>query len=746
VQVWRSEPPSLQFGAASYRRYVEWRSRNRVFEELGAWAPAARALTGGDAPERITTGRASASFFRVIGSPPLLGRWFSDDEDRVGGEKVVVVSEAFWRRRLGGSTAALGTTLTLDAVPHTVIGVAPAPFGDTWRMDTWVPLALNDDIAPSGNFLMVFGRMRDGIGLEQARAGLADLAAEMTRAFPEDRYGFTALSLHDVLTRGPRQALWILLGTTGLVLLIACANVANLLLARAVSRQREMAVRTALGAGRGRLARQLVTETVLLAVSGGLAGLVLAAGLLRIFTLLAPANFPRLAAITIDWTVLAFSLGVALLCGFLAGVLPGVHVARAVPGEALREGSTRGATGGRARGATRLLVMSEVALAVMLVATAALTVKSLQQLTRQDLGLDTENVVTFSITMPTSSPVPGGAESERIAQFFQTFEERLRGLPGVRSVGAINLLPIAQTGTNGQVFLRDRTLKPEEAPLAEFRVVTPSYFESVRIPLLAGRLLDERDTRESVGVVVINETLARILWPDQPPAAAVGQFMTTGFDNRTHFREVVGVVHDVRSRRVDAPPDAETYVPLAQYPWPTMTFTLRTTMAPESVIPQVRSALADLDPRLPLASVRTFREVIEGATRASRMYSALTALFGILAATLAAVGIYSVMSYSVAQRTRELAIRSALGASSQGLLGLVLREGFLISGLGILGGIAGAAAASGLVQALLYQVSPRDPLILAATALGVAAVALLGYLIPALRAARVQPAVALRSE
>jgi putative ABC transport system permease protein len=746
VQVWRTEPPSLQFGSASYRRYVEWRARNRVFDETGAWAPAGRTLTGREAPERLAGGRASASFFRVIGASPALGRWFSEEEDRPGGAKVVVVSESYWRQRLGGTPGVLGTTLTLDGAPHTVIGVAPASFHETWRVDAWVPLAMSVDGGTPGNFLLVYGRLGDGGSLEQARAGLTDLAAEMTRDFPQDRYGFNALALHDVLTRGPRQALWILLGTTAFVLLLACANVANLLLARAVARQREMAVRTALGAGRARLLRQLVTETVLLSIAGGALGLLLAVALLRLFALLAPANFPRLASIGLDWTVLVFSSSVALLCGFLAAVLPGLHVSRAEPSEALREGSTRGATAGRARAASRLLVMSEVALAVMLVTAAGLTVKSLQQLTRQSLGLVTQNVLTFAVTIPTAGFGPNTADGPRIAQFFQTFEDRLRALPGVSSVGAINMLPIAQTGTNGQVYLRDRQLKREEAPIAEFRVVSPSYFESVGMPLVAGRPLDTRDSGDTSKVVVINETMARMLWPGQPPSAAIGQFMGTGFDDGSMFREVVGVTRDVRSRRVDAPPDAETYVPLAQFPLPTMTYTLRTAMPPASLIPVVRGALADLDPQLALAAVRTFEEVLAGATRTSRLYSALTALFGLLAATLAIVGIYSVMSYSVAQRTRELAIRSALGASNQGLLGLVLREGFLMTGIGIVAGVAGAIAASRLLQALLYQVSPTDPVVLAATAVGVAAAALLGYLVPALRASRVAPAVALRSE
>jgi putative ABC transport system permease protein len=427
--------------------------------------------------------------------------------------------------------------------------------------------------------------------------------------------------------------------------------------------------------------------------------------------------------------------------------LPGLQVARADPSDALREGALRGATAGTARAASRVLVMSEVALAVMLVAAAGLTIKSLQRITRQDLGLATDNVLTFAVTIPASGFVPNlPDENSRVKRFFESFEERLRALPGTTSVGAINMLPIAQTGTNGQVYLRDRQLKREEAPIAEFRVVSPSYMQTVGMTLITGRFIDQRDTADTGNVVVINETLARMLWPGQPPANVLGQFMGTGFDDGKTFREVIGVVRDVRSRSVQLPPDAETYVPLAQYPLPTMVFTVKSATRADTLVPLVRSALADLDPRLALATPRTFEDVLAAATRSSRLYSALTALFGVLAGALAIVGIYSVMSYTVAQRTRELAIRSALGASNQGLLGLVLREGFVMTGVGILVGVAGALAASRLLQVLLYEVSPTDPVVLGGTALGVTGAALLGYLVPALRASRVQPAAALRAE
>ena len=742
LQVWRTELPRLQFGSASHPRYLDWRARNRVFEEMGAYAPAGLTLTGREAPQRIGGARATASLFRTLAAPPVIGRYFTDEEDAPGRPPVIVLGQPYWRRQFGGDPSVLGRTLTIDGRAHTVIGVAPAIYTEMWRVDAWVPLARAVDQSTRGNnFLVVVGRLKDGVTHEQAQSGLAELAAEMSRDYPDDQYGFFTLSLHDVLTRGPRQALWILLGATGLVLLIACANVANLILVRAVTRQREMAVRTALGAGQGRIVRQLITEAMLLAMLGGTLGLAVAAVLLRVFALVAPANFPRLASIALDGRVLAFSFTVAALAGLIAAIAPALQATRAQPSEALREGS-RGATAGSARAMSRLLVVGEIAMAVMLVTAAGLTIRSLQELMRQDLGFDTQGVLTFSVSITDKRQ----SDATAVAQFFRSLEARIGTLPGVESVGAISMLPIAQTGTNGPVRLPDRVIEPQDSPLAEMRVVTPGYFETVSLPVLAGRFPDVRDLASSPPVTAINETLARQLWPDELPQAIVGRRIGSGFDPDGIWREVVGVTRDVRSRRPDAPPDAEMYVPHSQASLASMVFTVKSSGSPEALVQPIRAQLAELDPTLPMASIRTFEEVIAGATRNSRLYSVLTVVFGLLAAVLAIVGIYSVMSYNVTQRLRELAIRSALGASSNGLLKLVVREGFLMSAIGIAIGLAGAFGASSLIRALLYQVSPTDPLVFASTAAAVAGAAVLGYLIPAFRASRVEPAIALRSE
>jgi putative ABC transport system permease protein len=742
VQVWRSELPRLQYGSASLPRYVDWRARNRVFEEMGAYSPGGLTLTGRDAPERIGGARATASLFRTLAAPPVAGRYITDNEDTPGGAKVIILGEQYWRRRFAADVGVLGQTLIIDGEAHTVVGIAPAAFTEMWRVDAWVPLARAVDPATRlSNYLVVVGRLKNGTTYEQMQAGMSELAAEMSRQYPNDRYSFYTLRLHEVLTLGPKRALWILLGATGLVLLIACANVANLMLVRAVTRQKEMALRTALGAGQARIVRQLVTETVLLAGVGGLLGLGLAAALLRLFVVVAPANFPRLSAIGLDTRVLVFAFAVAGVTGLLTAVLPALHAARSQPNDALREGS-RGATAGRARMMSRVLVMGEIAMAVMLVAAAGLTLRSLQELIQQDLGLTTRGVLTFTVSITDQRQ----SDSDAITRFFRSLETRLGALPGVEAAGAISMLPIAQTGTNGPVRVPERVIKPEESPLAEMRVVSGGYFKAVGIPVVAGRLPDDRDLSTGPQVAAINETLAHALWPGQSLATIVGRRIGLGYDKDGVWREVIGVVRDVRSRRPDAPPDAELYVPHSQQPVPSMAFTVRAVGSPDSLVAGIRRELAQLDPLLPMASVRPFEEVIAGATRNSRLYSVLTAVFGILAASLAIVGIYSVMSYTVAQRMRELAIRSALGASNRGLLRLVLREGFVMSAIGIVAGLAGAIGASQVIKALLYQVSPTDPLVFALTAAGVAAAAVLGYLVPAFRASRVELAVALRGE
>jgi predicted permease len=741
VQVWRSELPRLTFGSASLARFGDWRERQRTFTELGAWAPQGMTLGSAGGPERVNAAAASASLFRVLGTAPVAGRWFTDEEDRPGAPRVAVLGMALWQRRFGGSPDVLGTTLVLDGHPHVIVGVAPPGMDEVWRRDLWVPLARPVDPAQRGNnFLLVFGRLRDGTDIDEARRSLNAMAGEIERDHPEDRYTFTVWQLHDVVTDGSRRGLWVLLGATGLLLLIACVNVSNLLLARAVARERDLAVRASLGASRSRLFGQVIGETVVIALAGSAAGLAAAWALVRAFVSLAPVGFPRLANIGIDGRVLAFAILVAVVAGLAAGLAPAIHLVRADLNSTLRAGQSRGATASRARAASRALVVSEVALALALLTTAALMVKSLWNLLAQDLGVTSARVLTFAVGLtPETSSNP-----DAITRFVSDFESRIRALPGVTHVGAINMLPIAATGFNGPASRPGEVVPAERQPLTELRIVSPGYFDAMGMRLVAGRGLTDRDAAGAPAVVVVNEALAAALWPGTPAAAVVGERIKTPWDGTDQFRVVAGVISDVRSRRPENPPAPEVYAPMTQVPSASMTYVVRSDGDPVALTAPVRAALADIDPALPMASVRTFDDVRANATRTASLTSWLSTLFGLLAAALAMLGIYSVMSYTIAQRERELAIRAAVGATRGTLLGIVLREGLTLSAAGLAVGLAIALAGSRALASLLYGISATDPAILAASAAVLAVVALAGYGLPAMRASRVDPVAALR--
>lgn len=742
IQVWRSELPALTYGSASYARYLDWREHQHVFTELGAWSPRGVTIAGPEGPERAPGAMASASFFRVIDAPPVVGRYFTDDEDRKGGERVTVISEGLWRRRYQQSAAVLGSPVQIDGEAYTIVGVAPSGFSEVWRLDVWIPLGLFADPANRGsNFLLSFGRLRDGMTLDSARRGLAELAAQMSRDHAIDKYTFTARPLHEVITENAKRGLWLLLAATSLLLLIACTNVANLLLARSVVRERDLAIRASLGAGRRRLLGQVMGETIALGILGSIVGIGLAWGLLRIFVSLAPANFPRLAAISLDAGMLAFSLAVAVVAGLVSGLAPAIHLLRSDLNGVMRSGGSRGATAGRARAASRLLVIAEVALALALVTTAGLMVKSLLRLQAQDLGFTRAPVLTFGVGLPPF--VASG--NEAVLRFQSEFAQRVRALPGVTHASAISLLPIGATGNNGPVRRIDQTGDGDGVPVTEFRVVTDHYFETMAVPIIAGRAIDGRDRSGTTAVAIVNETLARRLFPTVGPPTVVGQPIRIGRVGGAPST-IVGVAANVRSRRPDAVPDPEVYVPFAQVPTPGMSYVVRAEGDPAALTGQIRAALGQLTPHVALAAVRTFDEVVSTSTRTSGLLSWLSVLFGVLAAALAILGIYSVMSYTVAQRERELAIRAAVGASRSSLLSIVLREGLMLSGAGIAAGAVIAAVSSGVLRSLLYEVSATDPIVFAASALGLTAIALAGYLIPAARAARVEPVAALRSE
>lgn len=743
VQIWRSELPALTYGSASYARYLDWRAGQRPFTDLGAWAPRGMTLGGADGPERVSGATASSSWFTVVDAPPLAGRWFSEEEDRRGGSRLAVISEGLSRRRFGGAAAAIGRDLQIDGEPYTVVGVAPASLAEVWRYDIWIPLGVIADPTNRGsNYLLVLGRLRPGLTLAAARLQMGELAAQMTRNHPDDDYTFTAREIHDVVTEGATRRLWVLLGATVLLLLISCTNVANLMLARSVARERDLAVRASLGASRRQLVSQVLGETVALGMVGSAVGAALAWALLGSFVAMAPPNFPRLSAIALDFRILAITSIVGVLSGLIAGLLPALHLTRSDLNAASHGGATRGATARRARSAGRLLVVSEIALALALVTTAGVMVKSLLRLQDVDLGLTREPVLTFAVSLP-----PTVADGEEAIVRFQTeFVRRVRAIPGVAAASAINMLPVAATGNNGIVRRPDQLGEREGVPVTEVRVVMDGYADAMGIRLLAGRAIDDRDRQGAAPVAVVNRRLAGQLWPALTPAQVVGQQVRAPFDTGSTRREVIGVVADVRSRRPDAAPDPEIHAPFAQVPSATLTYVVRAEGDPVRLTAPIRAALAEMTPNVALAAVRTFDDVVATATRTSSLLSWLSVLFGALAGVLAVVGIYGLMSYTVAQRERELAVRAAVGATRRSLLALIVREGLLLSAAGIAAGILIAWAVSGVIASLLFEVTATDVTVFILSAVGLAAIGGLGYAVPALRASRVEPVVALRSE
>jgi putative ABC transport system permease protein len=734
--------PAVRFASVGFAKYVALRERNRTLVALGAMAPIGLTLTASGAePEQVGGSRGSADVFKAMRVEPLHGRWFTADEDQPGGAPVILLSHTLWMRRFGADPRVVGTTITVDGQARTVTGVMPAGFTYPGRTEAWIPLSLSEATAGPGNFLRLVGRMRPGTSVEQARA---DLEA-VTAAFNEERglkRGVLVWPLHEIMVDSNRRTLLVLQGAVAFVLLIACANVANLLLARSVARRHELAIRTALGAARWRIVRQLLTESILLAVAGAGTGLVLAGWLLRLFKALAPARFPRAASLEIDSSVLVFTVGVAVLTGLLFGVAPARRGIRTDPNDALRDAAGRGASSAGGRGASRSLVVAEVSLAVVLVVGAGLMVKSLLRLQQQETGFRAENAVTFDLNLPTARY----GDDKTVTAAYERLLEEIRTVPGVEAVGAINHVPLVRFGFNGIIVIEGQPPQPaDKAPAVEFRVVTPGYFDAMGVPLRAGRPLTARDTAAGQPVVVINEAMARQFWPGQSPLGA--RIQPPFADDKSPWFEIVGIVGDVRSWTLRTPPVPECYGTHAQSPVLGLSPVIRTGNVPiETVLPAIRQRIAAVDPALPLVRVQTLTRVIEQAAGDSRLSSVLTTVFALLAALLATVGIYSVISYSVAQRHREIGIRVALGADSRRITRLVLGEGLLLAGIGVGLGSLGAIGLTRTLGTMLYEVSPTDPAVLAGTVGGVLVVALAASYIPARRATRVDPAIALRAE
>jgi putative ABC transport system permease protein len=727
--------------------FVDWRDQNTVFEGMAAIADESFNLTGAGDPERLEGRRVSANLFPLLGVDPHIGRTFTSDEDKPGANKVAVMSHALWQRRFGGDNNILGKPLTLNGEPYIVVGVMPARFQFPTSDDAlWVPIAFTADDARNRrrHYLQVVARLKPGTSLEQAQTEMHTIAARLAQQYPESNtdLGATVNSLHEQLVGDIRPALLILLGAVGLVLLIACANVANLLLARAAVRQKEIAVRVALGARRGRLIRQFLTESVLLATIGGLVGLAIAYGGLILLRAFIPENIAQAREIAIDPKVLGFTFLVSLITGLIFGLAPALQAARFNQTETLKEGGRDSATGSSGKRIRGLLVMSEVAVSLVLLIGAGLLINSFLRLRSVDPGFRADNLLTMKIVLSESKYTDwAGARA-----FFSEMIQRIEGLPGVRSAAITTNLPLYRQGNSVGVSIEGQApLAPGQENVIVTRVISPGYFDTMGIPLLSGRQFTDQDTADTIVGVVISETMAHRYWPGQD---AVGKRIFPGRIQRPEdWFQVIGVVKDVRQFELTAESRPQMYLSYRQAEFfVPRDLVVKTDVDPASLAATVRRTVWEIDKDQPVSNIRTMEEILLDSIARQRFSMLLLAIFAGVALVLAAVGIYGVMSYSVAQRTHEIGIRMALGAQTGTVLKLAVGYGLKLVIAGVAIGLIAAFALTRVMSTLLFGVTATDPATFTLISLLLIAVAGIASYIPARRATKVDPIIALRYE
>ena len=723
--------------------FLHWRDMNQVFDDIAATTITFNVtLTGGGDPEELQTQSVSADFFQILGVQPAVGRAFSAEEHQPN-SRVAIISDRLWKRRFAADQTVLQRPLVVDATPYTVVGVMPPGFSFLDNtVDVWRPIGFTaQSRTPRGRSLMVVGRLKPAVTVQRAQADMTRVAAELTRMFPEFNTGWTArvVGLREQLTGDVRPALMVLAGAVAFVLLIACANIANLLLARATARPRELAVRAALGAGRSRLVRQLLAESLVLSVVGGLCGLLLAwwsLGLLR-SVVAARLSVPRLETVGIDAWVLTFTLAASLLSGMLFGVVPALMGSGTRLTHALKEG---GRTGSAARGrrARAVFVIVEVALALVLLVAAGLLLRSFRHLLDVNPGFDPTRTVTMRLSLP---DVRYGRDSGR-AQFFARLFEQIDALPGVQASGAVSYLPLTGLGAATRVtIIGQPTPPPGQEAVTDVRVMTHNYLEAMSVPLLRGRLFNEKDDADAKGRVVINETMARRHWPDQDP---IGKRVLISWDNIED--EIIGVVGDVKHAGLDLETRAMTYWPYARNAYGTMTLAVRATANTKQTANAIVGLVRQMDPDLVVAGVSTMEDVVSNSMAQRRITMLLLSIFAGAALILAAVGIYGVIAYSVTQRTQEIGIRMALGAQHADVLRMIVRQAATLATAGVALGAAGAFLLTRLMAGLLFQVQPTDPITFISVASVLGFVAIAASYVPGRRATRVDPVIALRAE
>jgi putative ABC transport system permease protein len=750
VMVWGTYP---NFGqtSTSLPDFRDFQAQSTTFEHLTALTSTSSNLSiAGGEPERVGRVIATANFFQTLGVRPHAGRFFLPEDEQGTGtavsaaQPVAVISHRLWQSRLGGSPNVVGREIFLHGRPFTVVGVAPAGFRFGEEADVWTPLNLAATNGRRSEFLDVVGRTRPGVALEQVRTEMRTINRRLAEQYPETNstIGVEVTSLHEEVVGTLRPALLALMGAVGLVLLIACANVANLMLTRAAAREREMAIRAALGAGRGRIVRQLLTESVVVALLGAAMGLLLATAGIEALRSARAELIPRFAEVRMDPWVLAFTVGLAVVTGLLFGLAPAVQLKRRALSGALRSGG-RGMAG--ASGARRLrsaLVLSEVALALMLLVGAGLLIRSFNRLQQVDVGFDPKGVLTAQVALPAAQY----AEEAQQRAFFERLLEGLSSAPGVQSAALVSNVPLS--GSAGYwSFEIEGVPDPAPGSIVDTQpfTATPEYFGTMRIPLLAGRMFSSQDHAEAPPVAIINREMARRYWEDRSP---IGARITYGnpADTATQWMTIVGVVGDTRVTGLTDGPYPQTYVPAAQTGASSMVVALRTSGDPTRLAGTVRRVVSELDPTLPVFEVKTMEQWLSQMIAQPRVGTTLLGVFAAIALILAAVGIYGLISYTVAQRTAEIGVRMALGAQPRDVLRLMVQQGMKPALAGIAVGIVGAWAATRLIQSLLFGVSPTDPLTFLAVVLFLAATALLAAYLPARRATRVDPMIALRAE
>ena len=734
----------------SFTTYTDWKLRSNTFEEIAAlrsWGPT---LTGDTGAERLTGLRVSESFFRVLGVSPAIGRSFLHEEDRSAGTPAVILSHGFWQRRFGGDPDVLDTAITMNGIAYTVVGVMPADFSALVseqaygsQADVWAPLAydLSDSSScRSCRHIRVLGRIQTDATLDEARADIEAITLTLSNDFPDDYStgGSFVIPLYEELVRNSRGSLWVLFGAVGFVLLVACANVGNLLLARAARREREIATRVAIGAGRSRIVRQLLTEGLILALMGGVAGTVLAIIGADVLVSLNPSELIRLDNVGVNGAVLAFTLGVSLVCGTIFGLVPAVYSLRHDFYESLKAGGqySQGRRGQRVRG---VLVVSGVTLALVLLIGAGLMTKSFVRLLDVDPGIDVESVLKANVLMSG----PAYAEDADRLRAFERLGEGLRNLPGVEAVGMANLIPFGGNSDTAGLHIEEKPLDdPADAPYPNRYHVSPGYFHAMGIPLVRGRLFTTQDREGSPLVVLVGETLASRVWGDTDPT---GKRIKLGGSGGP-WRTIVGVVGDVRHYGLNQAPTMQAYVPFAQNPASAVDLLIRSTIEPASLAASVRQQVGAIDKDQPVYGIVPMSDLVAGSLSSHRFTLWLLTIFAGGALAMAAVGVYGLISYTVGQRTREIGVRVALGAGQGSILRMVMRQGVILAGVGIAIGVGVSFVLTRSLESLLFEVEPTDPSVFVALSTILLATGLVASYVPARRATRVDPKVALRHE